>query len=158
MWTKLSGLSFAIVLAAFGIGCDDTTPSTMDMAVDNSVPAKKTFAGDVAPILMMYGCKGCHSPSDAGPARGMLDLTTGKAALVGVPAPQCTNLKLVAAGDPNNSYLIAKLNGKQAMVCTSPAASGTGKRMPFNGDQAGKSYLTDDQIATISQWITDGAN
>jgi hypothetical protein len=51
---------------------------------------------------------------------------------------------LVIPGDPENSYLIHKLEGRPGIV---------GNRMPNNGPP----YLTDGQIRIIRRWIEDGA-
>jgi hypothetical protein len=62
--------------------------------------------------------------------------------LVGVSSLQDDALERVEAGDPDNSYLIQKLEGTASV----------GARMPLLGpalDQA--------TIDTIRQWITDGA-
>jgi hypothetical protein len=50
----------------------------------------------------------------------------------------------VIPGDPENSYLIHKLEGRAGIV---------GARMPFNSP----AYLTDGQIKVIKRWIEDGA-
>ena len=49
----------------------------------------------------------------------------------------------VIAGDPENSYLIHKLEGRSGIV---------GARMPLLGP-----YLTDGQIVVIRRWIETGA-
>jgi hypothetical protein len=88
---------------------------------------------------------GCHS----GPAGDTLptgmDLTSANASfasLVGVASLQEAALQRVEAGDPDNSYLIQKLEGTGSM-----------ERMPFGGP-----YLDQASIDVIRQWITDGAN
>ena len=50
----------------------------------------------------------------------------------------------VVPGDPENSYLIHKLEGRPGIV---------GVRMP----QIGPPYLTDGQILVIKRWIELGA-
>jgi hypothetical protein len=93
-------------------------------------------------------CSACHT----GPASNdVMDLPAGLdlssitpsfLGLVGVSSLQDDALERVEAGDPDNSYLIQKLEGTASV----------GARMPLLGpalDQA--------TIDTIRQWITDGA-
>ena len=64
------------------------------------------------------------------------------AALVNVPSTQAA-LDLVEPGDPENSYLIHKIEGRAGI---------TGAIMPPGGDP-----LTAEEIEAIRQWIADGA-
>lgn len=64
------------------------------------------------------------------------------AMLVDVPSSQNNTILRVAPNDPDNSYLIQKLEG----------TAGTGAQMPLNG-----APLPQAQIDVIRQWITDGA-
>ena len=75
-----------------------------------------------------------------------MDLSSAQASfddLVGIQSLQVGGLLRVTAGDPDNSYLIQKL--EQAM----PAV---GAQMPFGGTP-----LDPAVSAEIRQWITDGA-
>lgn len=84
---------------------------------------------------------GCHT--GAGAPQGLqLDETNSYALLVGVNSSQDPGVQRVAPGDPNNSYLIQKLEG----------TASAGARMPL-----GSQPLTPAVIAVIRQWITDGA-
>jgi hypothetical protein len=64
------------------------------------------------------------------------------AALVGVASIQVPALDRVEAGNPEDSYLIQKLEGTQTV----------GERMPQGGP-----FLDQETIDTVRQWITDGA-
>jgi hypothetical protein len=87
-------------------------------------------------------CIACHSGSN--PPQG-LNLEAGQSygLLVDVPSNEVPGLDRVEPGDPDNSYIIHKLEGTAAV----------GMRMPANGPP----YLTNAQIAVIRQWISDGA-
>jgi len=86
-------------------------------------------------------CTTCHS--GAGAPQGLrLDSANSYALLVGVASQEQPAFQRVAAGDPNNSYLIKKLEGTAAI----------GGRMPLGG-----TALTQADINVIRQWITDGA-
>lgn len=85
---------------------------------------------------------GCHA--GAAPAQGMsLEDGNSFAALVGVSSNQIPAILRVAAGDPDNSYLIQKLEGSAGIV---------GMRMPLVGGP-----LDPALIADIRQWISEGA-
>lgn len=86
-------------------------------------------------------CSVCHGASVANAG---MRLNEGNAFnfLVDVDSTEVASLKRVAPGDPDNSYIIQKLEGRAAV----------GSRMPLGGP-----YLSQDQINVIRQWITNGA-
>jgi hypothetical protein len=90
-------------------------------------------------------CSGCHDGGSSS-LPGSMDLTSAGASftsLVGVTSVEDANFERVTPGDPDNSYLIQKLEGTASQ----------GVQMPAFGtplDQA--------TIDMIRQWITDGAN
>jgi hypothetical protein len=71
-----------------------------------------------------------------------LDSANSYALLVGVASDEEPSLQRVEPGDPNNSYLVQKLEGTAA----------TGGRMPLNGTP-----LAQADIDVIRQWIAEGA-
>lgn len=97
-----------------------------------------SFEADVWGPILSPKC-GCHQ---AGAGSGGLlmgaDAATAYAAMVGVASSQGTSY--VAAGDAGSSYMYAKITG-----------TGVGSTMPL-GD-----VLTPEQIATVEQWINEGA-
>lgn len=87
-------------------------------------------------------CVACHSGSN--PPQGLsLEADQSYGLLVDVPSSEVPTLDRVEPGDPDNSYIIHKLEGTAAV----------GLRMPASGPP----YLTAAQIAVIRQWISDGA-
>ncbi len=99
------------------------------------------FDGQIQ-IIFILRCTGCHS----GPAAPHgLDLSNGQAHgnLVNVPSAEVPSLMRVKPGDPNNSYLVQKVEGTAAV----------GGRMPLGFDP-----LSSEQIALIREWISEGAN
>ena len=86
-------------------------------------------------------CEHCHSGANA-PVGLRLDAANSYANLVGVPSGERPNLRRVAPGDANNSYIIQKLEG----------TAGIGERMP-----AGLPALPQSDINVIRQWIANGA-
>jgi hypothetical protein len=82
----------------------------------------------------------CHAGANL---QAGLDLSAASsyAMLVGVASTQSAGVQRVNPGNPNNSYLIQKLEG----------AGASGSRMPPSGP------MPQSEIDTIRQWITDGA-
>ena len=85
---------------------------------------------------------GCHVGA-AAPQGLRLDAGSSFALLVGIGSNQVPGLLRVEPGNPNNSYLIQKLEGTAAV----------GSRMPLSGPP----FLDQTTIDVIRQWITDGA-
>jgi hypothetical protein len=86
---------------------------------------------------------GCHAGSS--PEEGMnLSQNLAYADIVNVISSQQPGLKRVDPGQPDNSYLVKKIQGSAGI---------DGDRMPADGPP----YLTTAQIDTIRLWITNGA-
>jgi hypothetical protein len=90
-------------------------------------------------------CSVCHAGGSA-PEGLRLDAADSYNLLVGVPSTEVPTLLRVKPGDPDNSYIIQKLEGHAAV----------GAQMPF-GCPTTQPCLTTDTIAFIRQWITNGA-
>ncbi|GAC1510911.1 MAG: hypothetical protein NVS1B6_17620 [Steroidobacteraceae bacterium] len=86
-------------------------------------------------------CTVCHAGAGA-PYGLRLDAPDSYNLLVGVPSVEIPGLFRVRPGDPDNSYLVQKLEGHAAV----------GERMPLGGP-----YLSSEVIAVVRQWITGGA-
>lgn len=85
---------------------------------------------------------GCHA--GANPQQGM-NLSAGESfgSMVGVPSQERPSLLRVNPGNPDDSYLVHKIEGRSGIV---------GERMPL-----GRSPLSNDQINLIRTWIVNGA-
>lgn len=90
-------------------------------------------------------CSVCHAGGGA-PEGLRLDAADSYNLLVGVPSTEVPSLLRVKPGDPDNSYIIQKLEGHAAV----------GAQMPF-GCPTTQPCLTTSTIAFIRQWITNGA-
>ena len=92
-------------------------------------------------------CSGCHNGSNppGGALPGSQNLTAGNsfAALVNVASIEQPALRRVKPGDPDNSYLIQKLEGLAGI---------SGSRMPLGGP-----FLDQATIDQIKSWIASGA-
>ncbi len=105
-----------------------------------------TLSRDVQPIFT-GNCtfSGCHAGSS--PEQGM-SLSAGQAfgSVVNVAARQLPGMNRVTPNQPDNSYLVHKVQG------THLAVGGSGSRMPLN-----RSPLSQSDIDLIRAWIQAGA-
>lgn len=140
----LAAVLFAIALSA---GCDeklrDLTGPTPDLqptftSIQREIFASTDLAGRTA-------CVSCHT-NVGRPAPAGLVLLEGSAyaALVNVPSTTKPGAIRVIPGDPENSYLIHKLEGRPGIV---------GLRMPRNQGP----FLTEGQMLVLERWIAIGA-
>jgi hypothetical protein len=114
-----------------------------------------SFATDVQKIIN----QACTFPSCHGGNTGKLKLVQGDAksnrtALVDVDAPESPGMKLVATGDPKNSWLMKKLDGDSCLFkgkCTDVGGT-CADSMPQGND-----LLAVDQRDTFRRWIAQGA-
>ena len=139
--TWLASLAAAAVAACTGsgVGLDaNGNPITPGGGGEPLTPDFKSIQDNVfTPI-----CTKCHI--GAGAPQGLqLDAAHSYALLVGVPSTEQPNVLRIKAGDPDNSYLVQKIEG---------AASISGVRMPFGGP-----YLPQSTIDVIRTWVTNGA-
>ena len=116
----------------------------LTVSVANTAPA--TTLTQIQQTVFTPLCSGCHNGSQPGGALpGAMDLRAGSsfASLVNVASLEQAALRRVTPGDPNNSYVIQKLEG---------VAGISGSRMPFGGP-----FLDQATIDQIKSWITSGA-
>lgn len=103
-----------------------------------------SFATDIVPILKTR-CAICHlTGNEAG--NMALHPNGAYASLVSVKSIEVPTMMRVKPGDPDNSYLIAKIEGKHI------DKGGKGARMPF-----GAAPLPQDQIDLFRAWVKAGA-
>ena len=88
-------------------------------------------------------CAQCHIGAGAPQGLRLDSEDNSYQHLVNVDANEVPTLKLVAPGDPDASYLVHKVEGRNTIV---------GSRMPL-----GQSALSSQQIADIRSWISQGA-
>jgi hypothetical protein len=105
--------------------------------------APPSFKGQIVPLLRDR-CVGCHLTGDE---VGGMALHAGAAykTTVGVPSLE-SPLVRIRPGKPDESYLVAKIEGRQAEV------GGAGARMPLEA-----APLSSEEIALIRAWIEAGA-
>ena len=135
-----SGLVFA-VLTLFVVSCTGGDGSGLPPRLPPG-----TFGANFSEIqsnIFVPNCAttGCHLGAGA-PQRLRLDDANSYGMLVGVPSSESSSTLRVAPGDPDNSYLIQKLEGSASV----------GAQMPL-----GAPALEQASIDVIRQWISDGA-
>jgi hypothetical protein len=136
-----------LLLALVTYGCDeklsDVTGPTPDLAPTFSSVQQQIF--NTQDASGRQNCIVCHTDQGRAPASG-LNLREGASynALVGVASRGKPGATLVIPGDPDNSYLVQKLEGASGIV---------GERMPRTGGP----YLTSGQMLVLRRWIQQGA-
>jgi len=99
-----------------------------------------TFKAVQDNVLTPY-CTGCHAGASA-PLGLRLDAGNSYALLVNVNSVEVGSLKRVLPGDPGNSYLVQKIEGRASV----------GARMPLGG-----AALSQANIDLVRTWIAAGA-
>lgn len=137
-----------VPLVLFSVGCDeklaDLTGPTPDLQPTMSSLAAQIFTSSDS--SGRRACSACHTDVGRTPAAGLnlKDAATAYASLVGRPSARKAGATFVIPGDPDNSYLVHKLEGRSDVV---------GVRMPLGGPP----YLTDGQMLVVRRWIQSGA-
>jgi hypothetical protein len=112
-------------------------------AIEGSSPEPTASFGEIQDTILTPSCavSGCHT--GANPPDG-LNLSAGDAYsnIVNVASVQMPDLFRIEPGDPDNSYLVRKVEGIGIVA----------SRMPLNDDP-----LTEDKIDLLRQWVSDGA-
>lgn len=140
-------LTCVLPLTALLAGCDEQL-SDLTGPTPNLQPNFASIQQEIFNTQDSSGrlsCIQCHTNVGRTPAGG-LNLVEGTAfgALVGRPSALKPGETFVIPGDPDNSYLVKKLEG---------AAGINGLRMPRNNGP----FLTDGQMLVIRRWIKEGA-
>lgn len=145
MPTRRLGWAVRIAIVLGSAGCDESLP---DMT--GPTPGLEATFSSIQHNIFSSGdssgraaCTQCHNAT--GSRFNGLDLSpeVSYTNLVNARSSQSTGRIQVIPTDPENSYLIHKLEGRSTMA---------GVRMPINGP-----YLTDGQVRVIRRWIEMGA-
>lgn len=137
---RTSLVPFLLLSVAMFTGCSDNATSSENGKTPDTDPS---FASDIQPIFNSFcATSGCHDNANS-TGTGLI-LTSGNSYdnLVSVASIEVASLNLVEPGEPDNSYLVGKIEGTQAV----------GDRMP-----QGRSPLSAENIQLIRTWIEQGA-
>ena len=142
------GLPFIVVLVALAsFGCDeklsDVTGPSPQLEPTFSSIQREIF--NIRDLAGRQACTDCHSDQGRN-ASGGLVLLDGRAydALVGRVSTGKPGATRVIPGDPDNSYIVKKLEGAPDIA---------GVRMPRGTGP----FLTPGQMLVIRRWIQQGA-
>lgn len=155
-------LGAALAVSACGGGDDDATTNDDDTSADDDAATDDDAADDDATVaddddsggpmtigeiesqIFAVNCAPCHITD----SRGGLSLSAGNAYdnLVSVESTEAPGVFRVKPGDADNSYLVAKLEGRQTEL------GGSGGQMPL-----GRTPLDQQTIDAIRAWIDAGA-
>ncbi|MEP7311710.1 MAG: TIGR03118 family protein [Pseudomonadota bacterium] len=142
-WNSTTTANGAATLSAqaFDAAGNSTTSATLAVTINNvAAPALAQLQTDI----FTPKCSGCHNGVGT-ILPGVMNLSstaTSFAALVNVASIEVPALMRVKPGDPNNSYIVHKLEGTQTQ----------GARMPLVGG-----FLDQPTIDTVRAWIQAGA-
>ena len=140
-------LTLLIAATAFSASCDEKL-SSIAGPTPNLEPTFASLQKEVfenPDIAGRVACIGCHTNTGRVPA-GLLNLNHDAAydSLVSVASRLKPGAIRVVPGDPENSYIVQKVEGRSGIV---------GLRMPFSGPP----FLSDGQILILKRWIEVGA-
>lgn len=124
-----------------GYSASQTSGGGAKTAADPAQTAAAKFSGDVQPIFT----KSCAHPSCHGQAKSAgMQLSKGMAYdnIVRVKSTEDPQLYRIDPGQPDSSYMVLKLEGKQKI----------GAQMPLTGGP-----LPQKDIQIIRSWVKDGA-
>jgi uncharacterized protein (TIGR03118 family) len=143
--TAVSNGSATLRAIATDANGDVGSSKIVTVAVANTAAA--TTLTQIQTSVFTPRCIGCHNGSQpaGGTLPGSMDLRAGNsfASLVNVASLEQSALMRVKPSDPDNSYVIQKLEG---------AAGISGSRMPFGGP-----FLDAATIDQVKSWIASGA-
>ena len=140
------GACLLVVLASAAVfGACDESLSSIAGPTPNLQPTFASIQREIFDSAGPTNCTSCHNQRSAF-VNGSLDLQADASytALVNVASRNKRGAIRVIPGDPENSYLIHKIEGRPGIF---------GFRMPDDGPP----FLSDGQIVIIKRWIQLGA-
>jgi hypothetical protein len=146
-WDTTTVANGSATLRAIATGAPGNVGSSRILTVTVANTAPAATLTQVQTNVFTPRCSGCHNGSApaGGALPGSMDLRAGAsfASIVSVPSLEQAGLMRVKPGDPDNSYLIHKVEGTAGI---------TGAQMPFGGP-----FLDQPTIDQIRSWIGSGA-
>lgn len=155
--TRASMLVF--FLSACAPATDDKQACTAyQSAIDLAQPSV-SFQKDVVPILQQNcALSACHGSNVGknngvylGAPQGSVDAARVYGAIVGVSSPTAPSLSFVAAGDPQKSFIMHKMDGDLCTL-TAQCTGSCGITMPKDAAQLGVAPRD-----VVRRWIAQGA-
>ena len=142
-----AGITLVLFACVAAAGCDQKL-STLGGPTPNLEP---TFASvqsqifETTDVAGRQACVNCHTNVGRTPSGGLnLAHAVAYDQIVNVASARKPGAIRVVPGDPDNSYLVHKIEGRSGIV---------GARMPISGPP----FLTSGQILILRRWIELGA-
>lgn len=130
--------------------------SADDGGGDDVAVAAVSFAQVQAIFTRTCITMACHGSSGSGGMR-LRNAVESHAALVGRPSDQVPSVQIVAPGDPDNSYLVMKLEGSMRRRLPTECRVTAG-RNPCGAQMPQLAApLTQEELTLIRSWIAAGA-
>jgi len=137
-----------LILAAVAVSACDEQLSSLAGPTPNLEPTFSSIQRELFETTDSSGrvaCVNCHTSTGRTPAGGLnLNHDVAYDQLVNVISRGKPGAVRVVPGDPDNSYIMHKIEGRSDIV---------GRRMPFNGPP----FVSDGQVLIIRRWIATGA-
>ena len=147
MRVRVPAIIGVIALACLVSACDEKL-SEIAGPTPNLEPTFSSIQRDILSASDSSGrvaCTQCHNAGNRNNAAGLsLESATAYSELVNVASSRKAGAIRVIPGNPDDSYLVHKLEGATGIV---------GQRMPRTGGP----YLTAGQMSIIRRWIALGA-
>ena len=147
MHRRVLCLTLLIAATAAFAACDETL-SSIAGPTPNLEPTFASLQSEIfenPDIAGRVACISCHTSTGRVPAGGLnLNHDVAYDSLVNVTSRLKPGAVRVIPGDPDNSYIVQKVEGRSGIV---------GLRMPFSGPP----FLSDGQILILKRWIELGA-
>lgn len=141
---ELTRIASILALVGACVACGDPTPAEIE---DEPVPTRRilqtpSFSVDIHEIFVRNGCTdaGCHGIGQAGLTLGP-DPSANYANLVDVPAESERQYLRIEPFDPDESYVVIKLEGRQQV----------------GGEMPPGLPLDSVDLTNIRNWVTTGA-
>lgn len=144
---RTAGTVLLVVVCVAAAGCDQKL-STLGGPTPNLEPTFSSVQSQIFETTDVAGrqaCVNCHTNVGRNPSGGLnLAHAVAYDQIVNVASARKPGAIRVIPGDPDNSYLVHKIDGRTGIV---------GVRMPSSGPP----FLTDGQILILRRWIALGA-
>ena len=154
---SLLAATSSLTLVVIAACASDPTPTlgTSKDAGTAAVDARNpypSFKDDVVPIVQSTcALTACHSSKESNLGIFLAYDRAQIYAELQKVSPTATGEKFVVPGDPAKSYLMVKLEGKQAALAAKCAGGSCGAEMPPGN------ALPSTSLETVRKWISEGA-
>jgi hypothetical protein len=143
-----TGASVFLCVTCFAFAACDQKLSTLGGPTPNLEPTFTSVQSQIFETTDVAGrqaCVNCHTNVGRNPSGGLnLAHAVAYDQIVNVASARKPGAIRVIPGDPENSYIVHKIEGRTGIV---------GLRMPVSGPP----FLTDGQILILKRWIALGA-